>query len=155
MTMKRFIAAATVTLLTLGAAQAETVWVGNSFIDAVSGGTTCTSIFSVGDTGRLVFRPRGGALGNGGDSQLAYLSSRSAFQMIVSSGDFKTNVNYAGQSEGSTGNVGSNTGGILAWTQSPTTIGSGTPYIKVVAKFANFFRISGCSVTLRSNMIQR
>jgi hypothetical protein len=151
--MKRVFLGIAIAAAALGSARAETVFVGNSFIDAVTGGASCTSTFVVGDSARVIWRPRG--LGNGADSQLTYYGSRSAFHMHLSNNDFKTGVNYAGHSIGSTGNIGTNTGGIVDWSQAPAAVAAGTPTVKVVAKIANFFRINPCTVTLRVNLIRR
>lgn len=154
--MYRTIIAAAFAALASNAANAATVWIGNGFIEAVSGGSTCTSTFTVGDFGRMLFRPRGGPLGNGGDSNLVYVTNRSAFQMQVQNGDFQTGATLVNQSEGSTGKIGTGTNQVTSWSQGPAgTIGTGTETIKVVGKFTNFFRITNCNVTIRMHLLQR
>ncbi len=154
--MYRSLIAAVVAALASTAANAETVWIGNGFIEQAGGSATCTNIFKVNDFGRIVFRPRGSALGNAGDSNLVYVTTRSAFQMQVQNGDFQTNATLVSQSVSSKGKIGTGTSQVTSWSQTPAgTIGTGTETIKVVGKFTNFFRITNCNITLRMHLVQR
>jgi len=51
--MQRFTLAAALLAASVATAKAETVWIGNGFIDFVGGSATCTNTFSVGDSFRL------------------------------------------------------------------------------------------------------
>lgn len=153
--MRPFLVAALLGAVSIGAAQAETVYVGNSFIDFVSGDSRCTSTFAVHDTARVLFRPRGTAFGNGANAHLAYMTTRSSFVMRVSGNDFQASVNYVGSGVGSRANLLSNSGGITVWEQSPAVIGPGTPTVAIKGRFANFFAISGCFVEISANLVAR
>lgn len=153
--MQRIILAAVLLTASTIAVKAETVFIGNVSIDAISGSTSCTSTFAVGDFFRGVYRPRGGPLGNGGDSHFATVSTRSSVSMVAVGADFKSGSNYASLSVGSTANIGSGTGAITASTQTPATIGAGTPSVRLSVRLTRFFRINPCTVTLSGILIKR
>ncbi len=153
--MKRLLAALAFATLPITSAAADTVFVGNVFIDFVAGGTNCTSTFAVNDTARVLYRPRGGALGNGGKGYLAYVTTRSSYVMLVQNNDFQANINYAGSGVGSKGNLISRAGGITVWQQNPPTLNAALPTVSIRGRFANFFGISNCIVEIRGNLVRR
>jgi hypothetical protein len=137
-------------------AKAETVFVGNAFIDYVSPSPAlCVQTFKVNDYFRVIFRPRGGALGNGGDSHLAVVGPRTSFVMRVPGNDFGPSRNYVSQGVSSQAVIGAGSGGITVWQQSPGAIGAGTPNVEFKGRFANYFRIKNCFVELRGNLVKR
>jgi len=141
--------------LPIRGAVADTVFVGNSFIDFVDGGTTCTSTFAVHDTARILYRPRGAALGNGGNSHLAYITTRSSFVMQVPGNDFQDSINYVGSGVGSRANVIASSGGITVWEQAPVEVAAGTPTVSIKGRFSNFFGIKGCFVEISGHLVRR
>ena len=154
--MQRFTLAAALLAASVATAKAETVWIGNGFIDFVGGPSSCTGTFSVGDSFRLVFRPRGGPLGNGIDSQLALVGTRSSVIMRIAADDFAAGKNYAPLSVGSTLTIGSTPGGaVTVWQQTPASLAANTPSVKIVARFSNFFRITGCFLEVRGKLVRR
>lgn len=153
--MKRLLFAVGFAGLSFTSASAETVFAGDVFIDFVSGGTSCTSTFAVNDYARVLYRPRGAALGNGGNGYLTYVTSRSSFAMTVQSNDFQASINYAGSGVGSKANLISKAGGITVWQQSPAAAGAATPSVSIRGRFANFFGISSCIVEIRGNLVKR
>lgn len=153
--MKRIVVAALLAMLPLGPALADTVYVGNAFVSFVGGGSQCTSTFQVNDSGRVMYRPRGAALGNGGDSYLAYVTSRSSMVMAVLNNDYQASINYAGSGVSSRAGLISKAGAITVWQQTPAVIGSGTASVTIKGRFANFFGIKDCFVELRGNLIVR
>jgi hypothetical protein len=153
--MQRIILAVALLTASTLVAKAETVFIGNVSIDAVTGGAQCTSTFAAGDFFRGVYRPRGAPLGNGGDSYFATVSTRSSVAMVVPGGDFKTGSNYASQAVGSTVSIGTGTGAITAWQQVPATIGAGTPTVKFSGTITKYFRISPCTVTFSGILLKR
>jgi hypothetical protein len=153
--VKRLLVIAAFAALPIGGASADTVFVGNVFIDFVSGGTSCTSTFAVNDFARVLYRPRGAALGNGAASHLAYISTRSSFVMRVPGGNFQAGVNYVGSGVSSRNSLLSNSGGITVWTQTPAALSASTPTVKISGRFANFFDIAGCFVEFSGNLVNR
>jgi hypothetical protein len=152
--MQRIILAAALVAASVVTAKAETVWVGNAFVDFVSGPESCTSAFAVGDFFRLIYRPRGGPLGNGTIGFLAAVNPRSSIVMSVVD-DFQAGVDYNGLSVSSTVTIKTNTASIAAWQQNPATLAATTPTVKITGRFANFFRIRDCLVQLRGNLVKR
>jgi hypothetical protein len=155
MNVKRILIIASVAALPMASASADTVFVGNVFVDFVSGPANCTSTFAVGDFARALFRPRGAPLGNGADSHLAYVSTRSSLVMRVPGNNFQASVNYLGSGVGSRANLISNSGGITVWTQSPGAVSTATPNVRIRGRFANFFGITGCFVEIRGHLVKR
>ncbi len=153
--MRPYLFAALFAVLAAGTAHAETVYVGNSFIDFVSGDAKCTSTFTVNDTARILYRPRGAGLGNGGNGHLAYITTRSSFVMRVPGNDFQASINYVGSGVGSKANILSNSGGITVWQQAPATVGPGVPTVAIKGRFANFFAIKNCFVEFSANLLLR
>jgi hypothetical protein len=153
--MRWFFLAAVLAVLPMRPALAETVYVGNVFISFVSEGAQCKSTFAVNDFARAIYRPRGAALGNGGDSYLAYVSSRSSMVMAVPANDFQASINYAGSGVSSRAGLISKAGAITVWQQTPAVVGSGTPSVTITGRFANFFGIKDCIVEIRGNLIVR
>ncbi|GLK79553.1 hypothetical protein [Methylopila turkensis] len=133
-------------------ANAEIMYVGSAAVTAAS--TACGNSATVGDYARITYRPAYPAFGNSGDSYLAYVTTRASFAMTVPANTFRAGINYSGQSVGSTLNVASRAGGITAWTQAPATPATDTSSINVTATFANFWTISGCTVSLRFNLLR-
>jgi len=133
-------------------AAAETVFVGGATIRTVT--TQCGSAATVGDYGRLIYRPASPGLDNGADSYLAFVFNRAAYAMTVPNNTFRINVNYAGQGVGSTLNVSTKTGGITQWTLSPATLAATTPSTTLTATLANFWAITGCTVTFNAYLIR-
>lgn len=136
------------------AARAQTVWTGNMFVTAVPSPTNCinssgVSVADVGDFYRALYRPAGTALGNGADSYLALVSQRSAFAITVPNNSFRAGINYASSYVSSTVGFGSNAAGITQWQQSPTSPGTGTANVTLTATLANFWNLTGCTVTLQ------
>lgn len=152
--MRRIILSAALVMATAVSAKAETVYVGNAFVDFVSGGTTCTQTFAVGDFFRVAFRPGGAAFGNGASSHLAATGTRAAVVLRVEGGSFQTPQNYAGQIVSSTLTIGSYSGGITVWEQ---TAGNelGVATLKIRGRFSNFFKLTGCFVELRGKLLIR
>ncbi len=153
--MKRFVFAALLALLPIRPAVADTVFVGNVFISAVSGVSQCTSTFQANDSARVIYRPRGAGLGNGGDSYLAYVTSRSSMVMAMLNNDFQAGVNYAGSGVSSRAGLISKAGAITVWQQAPGSIGPETATVAIKGRFANFFGIRDCFVEFRGNLIVR
>lgn len=133
-------------------AKAETLFVGDTLV--LSTTTACGTSITVGETARFTYRPAGSKLGNGGDSYLAYVANRSSFTMTVAGNLFGVGRNYAGQNVSSYLGIASVSGGITGWQQSPTKIGTGTETIELTATIANYLAINGCTVTIRSNLIE-
>jgi hypothetical protein len=153
--MKKLILGLILAALPATSALAETVFVGNSFIDAVEGGSQCKSTFQVNDTARVLYRPRGGALGNGGNSYLAYVTSRSSWMMHVAGNDFQASINYGGSGVGSRANLINKTAGITVWEQTPASVTAATPTVAIRGRFANFYGIKDCFVEFRANLVNR
>ena len=153
--MKRLLMTALFAGLPLASASADTVFVGNVFIDFVSGVTKCTSTFTVNDTARVLYRPRGALLGNGGNSHLAFVTTRSSYVMLVQGNDFQANINYAASGVGGKGTLISKAGGITVWQQNPASVGAGSPTVSIRGRFANFFGVTGCFVEIRGNLVNR
>lgn len=139
--------------LTLGSgklANAETVYIGNVFIDAVAPTSgTCAQTFVKGDFLRAVYRPKS-AGDNGADSHLSLTGTRSNIVLRVPGNNFAGNVNYVAQSIGSSLARSSYGGGILQWTQSASA-----DTIAIEGSLAKFFNISPCTITIRGNLIKR
>lgn len=150
MTTQRIILAAALVVASSVLAKAETVYVGNAFIVAVSPTTgTCGATFQTGDFFRAVYRPKSGA-GNGADSHLALTGTRSSVVMRVPNNNFGSGINFVAQSIGSTNTRSSYGGGILGWDQ---TVSGDT--IQIGGSLARFFNINPCTVTIKANMVRR
>lgn len=134
------------------AARAETVFVGDTLV--LSATSACASVISVGETARFAYRPAGAAFGNGADSYLAYIGGRASFAMTVPGNTFRSSVNYAGQSMGSKLSLTTGKGGVTGWTQNPATLSTSTDVAELVASFANFWAVKGCTVTIRTNLLK-
>jgi hypothetical protein len=139
-------------VLAPGSAAAETVWVGNSFLTSTT--AACGSNIQVNDYARVLFRPAGADLGNGGDSYFAYLSQRSSYGMSVPGNSFQFGVNYGGQAVSSRLSLTNKAGGITQWVMNPAVPTTGTLSITLTASITNFFAIKDCTVTLVSAMQQ-
>jgi hypothetical protein len=152
--MRRIILSAALVAVTAVSAKAETVYIGNAFIDFVSGPGSCTQTFVVGDFFRVAFRPGGGAFGNGASSHLAATGTRAGVVLRVEGGSFQTPQNYAGQIVSSSNTIASYSGAITVWQQ---TAGNelGVPTIKFKGRFSNFFKLTGCFVELRGKLLRR
>lgn len=137
---------------TASGARAETVFVGDTMV--LSTTSACVNVISVGETARFAYRPAGAAFGNGADSYLSYIGGRSSFAMTVPGNTFRASVNYAGQAMGSKLNLTTGKGGITGWTQNPATLSTSTATAELVANFANFWGVKGCTVSIRSNLIK-
>jgi len=155
--MKRILAGAVLALLPFSSASADTVFVGDVFIDFVSGNAQCTSTFAVNDSARVLYRPRGAAMDNGADSHLAYISTRASLVLRVANNDFRPNINYVGSGVSSRAALISNSGGITVWSQQPAVanVTAATPAINIKGRFANFFGITGCFVEIRGSVAPR
>lgn len=132
-----------------GVARAETSWVGTAFVMPTPP-EICGTAAASGDTATLIYRPAGAAFGNGADSYLAYIGQRSNFTMLVPGALFQAGVNYASRYVTSYIAFGSNTAGVTAWSMAPTTLSASTPSATLQATFANFYGVTGCTVTLRA-----
>lgn len=135
---------------TLQPARAESLWVGTAFVTEAT--SVCGSAATVGDFARLIYRPAGTSLGNDADSTLAYITSRASVTMFVPNNTFRANINYSGQSISSQVTITTRTGGILGWTLSPSVLATSTPRASLTARLANFFAVSGCTVSLQANL---
>lgn len=136
--------------LAIGAATpagAETLWFGEGIVVART--TACGDSVSVGDFAKVTYRPAGATNGNGADSSLSWVASRSSHTLRVMNNSFRPAINYAGQSITSKAGYASKAGGILAFTETP---GPGTD-LGIEATFANFYTITGCTVTLRAALL--
>ena len=91
--MRRLLLAAAV-LLTISGARAETLWVAEARVIAVT--PQCGTTARVGDFFRAIYRPMGASIGNGADSHLALFSQRSSFWMRVPNNTFRGSINYVG-----------------------------------------------------------
>ena len=153
--MKRIILAAALMAATMTTgARAETVWIGNVFVDSVTG--PCTSTFGVGDFYRGVFRPRGAPLGNGVDSYLSLVGTRAGIVMRVPADTFKAGEIYQQVSVSTNVAIGNTpNGSVAAWAQTPPTPAANSPTVRISGTVMNFFRIAGCEVGLRGNLIRR
>ncbi|MFC3691354.1 hypothetical protein [Chenggangzhangella methanolivorans] len=150
--LRPFLFALPFAALAASGAEAETVFVGDSLV--LSTTTTCGTSIAAGETARLTYRPAGAKLGNGGDSYLAYVANRSSFTMTIAGAVFGSGQNYAGQNVSSYLGVATIVGGVVGWQQSPAKIGPDTETIELTATLANYLTIKGCTVTIRSNLIQ-
>lgn len=134
--------------------EAATIWTGNMFVTAVPAPAKCvnssgTTVAEVGDYYRGLYRPAGTALGNGANSYLALISQRSSFAITVPNNSFQAGINYGSSYVSSTIGFGSNSAGITRWQQSPTTPATGTPNVTLTTTLANFWNLTGCTVTLQ------
>jgi len=145
------VAAATLALAFASPAQSETLFVGSAMVSART--SQCGNSVVTGDFGRMTYRPSGAALGNGGDSNLAFLTSRASYSMNVPGGRFQFGVNYGGQSVNSQLTITPKAGGVTQWVQAPQNIGPSTPNLDITASIANFFGITGCSVTFQMSLL--
>lgn len=145
------VAAATLalSLLCAGAARAETSWVGTAMV-MFTPPAVCGSAASAGDYGTMIYRPWGTALGNGANSYLAYIGQRSNFTMMVPGAPFQAGVNYSSRYVTSNIALGTNTAGVIAWSMSPSSLSASVQSATLEATFANFYNVSGCTVTLRA-----
>jgi hypothetical protein len=143
--MTKLAAALLATAAAILPASAETLWIGNGFVTAVT--AACTGTIAVGDFGRVVYRPAGTTLGNGADSHLAYVTSRASYTMRVPNNSFRPMINYGGLAVSSKATFPSASGGILQFTATPIP-GGGSPELRLVGSFANFFAITGCTTTI-------
>lgn len=125
-------------------AGAETLWFGEGFVVART--TQCGDSVSLGDFAKVTYRPAGTTNGNGADSSLSWVSSRASHTMLVTNNSFRPAINYRGQSITSKAGYASKAGGILAFTETP---GPSTD-LGLEATFANFYTITGCTVTFRA-----
>lgn len=142
--MRQLLLAAAV-LLTISGARAETLWVAEARVIAVT--ANCGTTVAVGDFFRAIYRPKGAPIGNGADSHLALFSQRSSFWMRVPNNTFRGSINYVGHFITSTLTFAGNSGGILSWQESAAF---GAPVASnVTASLANFFGSKGCTATLR------
>lgn len=135
-------------------ASAQTTWIGNVFVSAVPAPASClnssgVTVAEVGDAYRGMYRPAVSGLGNGADSYLALVGTRSSFTIMVPNNTFRAGINYGSSYVSSTINFGSNTAGITAWTQVPVTPAATTLNVTVTATLANFWNVKGCTVTLQ------
>lgn len=133
-------------------AMAEIVYVGDAFVQAVT--PKCRNVIAAGDYARLIYRPAIPGFGNGADSYLAYVPGRASYAMTVPNNTFQARVNYAGQSVGSTLNVQTKTGGVLDWQQDPQQPDLSGRSMTVTASIANFWTITGCTVTFQTNLLR-
>lgn len=133
-------------------ARAETLFVGGALVSART--SQCGNSVVPGDVGRMTYRPSGGALGNGPDSNLAFFTSRASYAMNVPGARFQFGVNYGGQSVNSQLSVTPKAGGVTQWVQAPNNIGAATQKLDVTASIANFFGITGCSVTFQMSLLK-
>jgi hypothetical protein len=142
--MKRFLLAAA-TLLMIGGARAETLWVAEARVIAAT--PQCAETVEVGDFFRAIYRPMGVSIGNGANSHLAIFSQRSSFWMRVPNNTFRDHVNYVGHFIKSTLSYGGASGAILDWQESAAF---GAPAASnVTTSIANFFGTKQCTATLR------
>lgn len=142
--MRRLAFAAAV-LLTISDVKAETLWVAEARVIAVT--SKCKDTTVVGDFFRAIYRPMGTTIGNGANSHLALFSQRSTFWMRVPNNTFRGGINYVGYVVSSTIAFGGTSGGTLDWQESTAF---GAPVASnVTASLANFFGTKGCTATLR------
>ena len=142
--MRRLLFAA-FALLTISGARAETLWVAEARVIAVT--PNCANSIEVGDFFRAIYRPKGATIGNGANSHLALFSQRSSFWMRVPNGAFRDGINYVGYYINTTLSFAGVSGAILDWQESAA---SGEPASSnVTASIANFFGIKQCTATLR------
>lgn len=142
---------ATTGLVAFGAARAETSWVGTAMV-LPTPPAICGTAAGTGDYATLIYRPAGAVFGNGANSYLAYVGRRSNFTMMVPGALFQAGVNYASRYVTSWIVLASNTGGVTAWSMSPATLSPSTQSATLEATFANFYGVSGCTVTLRAGL---
>ncbi len=148
--MKRFIFAALATLIA-ASAHAETLWLGNAFVTAAVQ-PTCGVAATVGDYSRVIFRPAGVSLGNGGNSYFAYIGTRSSLTFYVPGNSFRPGINYGAYFLNSYVSFGGNIAGITAWTLTPPVISAVQKNYTLTATFANFFDLTGCTVSLKADL---
>lgn len=136
---------AVVALLTISGARAETLWVAEARVIAVT--SKCANTTQTGDYFRAIYRPMGTSIGNGANSHLALYSQRSSFWMRVPNNTFRANVNYVGYYINTMLSYGGNSGAILDWQE---TAAFGAPVASnVTASLTNFFGTKECTATLR------
>ena len=148
--MKRILVFA-LTVFSAPSVNAETLWIGNAFVTTAVQ-PTCGSAAAVGDFDRVIYRPAGGSLGNGADSYFAYIGQRANFTMTVPGNTFTAGLNYAGQGVSSFINFSSKVGGITNWTMAPPTLDASVKHATLTATLANFFTVTGCTVSLRADL---
>ncbi len=142
--MRRLLIAAAA-LLSISGAQAETLWVAEARVIAVT--PQCADTVAVADFFRAVFRPQGTTIGNGANSHLALFSQRSTFWMRVPNNTFRGGVNYVGYFVKASLSFGGTSGAILDWQESSAF---GGPVVSnVTTSITNFFGTSQCTATLR------
>lgn len=138
--MRRLAMAAAIVLLASIEARAETLYVGNLFLTAVT--PQCGKVAAVGDAYRAIYRPAGTTNGNGADSHLSLTSTRANFTLQVPNNQFQQNVNYVAHTVGSTVKKGSHAGAILSWTEA-----GGAVNISITASITKFFGVKRCTAT--------
>lgn len=148
--MKRLLLCALCACVAPAAAQAESVWVGNFFVTSAS--SACLTSASAGDYLRMIYRPAGAALGNGGNSYLSYVGGRAGVAMTVPGNTFRAGVNYTASSVGSYITFASGSGGITAWTQSPAVLSAATTHATLSFTLANFFNLTGCTASFTGDL---
>jgi hypothetical protein len=138
----------------LGAARAETIWVGQAFIVAKQESTPgiCGDAASIGDYSKIVYRPASAPLGNGADSYLSYVGRRTSLVLFVPNNTFRSGINYSGTYVSSQLNFGTKVGGVTAWSLTPTVLAADTLTATLTATFANFFGVTGCTVSWRADL---
>ena len=131
-------------------ASADTIWVGKAQVAAAA--TACGTSVAVGDYATVTYRPAGQA-GNGGDSNLAYVTQRSSYAMYVPKNTFQANINYAAVVVGSwvTYESVNKIGAITAWTAS-SAFGPTAVHVHLKATFTNFWGLPGCTVSMDAPM---
>ena len=146
----RFVAATFISSVAT-VAQAETLWVGNAFV-TVAPQPTCGTAATVSDYSRIIYRPASVPLGNGADSYFAYIGNRADFTMTTPGNTFRSGINYGAHFVTSNINFGSNVGAITAWTLTPAVISASQTNYTLKATFANFYGVTGCTVSLQANL---
>jgi hypothetical protein len=142
--MRRFLFALAA-LLTISGASAETLWVAEARVVAVT--PKCANNIELGDFFRAIYRPKGSSIGNGADSHLAIFSQRSGLWMRVPNNTFRGGINYVGYYVNSTLSYAGTSGAILDWQESSAF---GAPVASnVTTSLANFFGVKECTATLR------
>lgn len=136
---------AAVALLTISGARAESLWVAEARVIAVT--PKCSNNVEVGDFFRAIYRPMGVSIGNGANSHLALFSQRSSLWMRVPNNTFRGGINYVGYYINSTLSYAGTSGAILDWQESAAF---GAPVASnVTTSIANFFGVKECTATLR------
>lgn len=157
-----------------GPAWAETAWVGHSVLTSVPAACQGSGA-AVGDVANLIYRPASTALGNGANSSLAYISTRSYTVMTIAGNSFQQGALFDWENVSSRNGFYSSANftaaSVSEWVLTPASVepATATPasaegvapsvakktpptHVTLQATFDNFWGYEGCSIQMQAGL---